>query len=246
MQRRLELASTLIHRPDLIFVDEPTAGIDPLLRAKFWEHFKSLRDEGRTLFVTTQYVTEADYCDVVAILNRGQLLALGTPEEIRRHAMGGEVLDLKLSEITSQALRLLRELPTLRRLRIMSTEELRLIVANAADTLKEIIALFEQHQIEIQSIQPYRPDFEEVFVQLMEQDIQENGTVSQDAPKDKPKNVKAVRNTSESKKLAESAQSPTIAPASAANVPPTTTEPASLDRATSTHDNITSPPTASY
>lgn len=170
MQRRLELATTLIHQPDLIFVDEPTAGIDPILRAKFWEHFKSLRDSGRTLFVTTQYVTEADYCDTVAILSNGRLLALGTPEEIRHTAMNGEIIDLTLPEITTQAMRLLRGLPDTRRIRILSSEDLRLTVGNATETLKEIVRLFEENNINIQSIQPYRPDFEEVFVQLMEQD----------------------------------------------------------------------------
>ena len=189
MQRRLELATTLVHHPDLIFVDEPTAGIDPILRAKFWEHFKSLSAEGRTLFVTTQYVTEADYCDIVAILSRGRLLSIGTPEAIRREAMGGEIIDLTLPELTSQAIRLLRSLPGMRRIRTISAEELRLTVDDATESLKEILALFEQHNIEIQSIQPYRPDFEEVFVQLMEQDAAANPEPEDEAKhKDKDKN----------------------------------------------------------
>ena len=69
-----------------------------MLRAKFWDHFNALRDEGRTLFVTTQYVTEADYCDIVAILSKGRILALGTPESIRQEAMGGEIINLTLEE----------------------------------------------------------------------------------------------------------------------------------------------------
>ena len=75
-----------------IFLDEPTAGIDPVLRAKFWEHFRALRDEGRTLIVTTQYVTESEYCDEILVLSDGQRVAMGTPEEVRRLAMGGEVV----------------------------------------------------------------------------------------------------------------------------------------------------------
>lgn len=170
MRRRLELATTLIHQPELIFVDEPTAGIDPVLRAKFWEHFKNLRDQNRTLFVTTQYVTEADYCDKVAILNRGRLLALGTPEELRLLAMNGEIVNLTLLEITSRALQLLQALPMLRSIQTISTQSLRLTVENASDALQAIVTTFQQNDLLIQSIEPYRPDFEEVFVRLLEQD----------------------------------------------------------------------------
>ena len=92
MQRRLELAATLIHDPDVLFLDEPTAGIDPVLRSKFWDHFRALRDEGRTIIVTTQYVTEAEYCDEILVLREGQKVAIGTPDAVRQMAMGGEVV----------------------------------------------------------------------------------------------------------------------------------------------------------
>ena len=71
MQRRLALASTLIHKPELLFLDEPTAGIDPILRRKIWDYFEALRAEGIPLFVTTQYVGEAAYCDLVGVMARG-------------------------------------------------------------------------------------------------------------------------------------------------------------------------------
>lgn len=171
MQRRLELASTLVHEPELIFVDEPTAGIDPMLRAKFWEQFKLLREAGRTLFVTTQYVTEADYCDIVAILSRGEMLALGSPESIRRQAMGGEIIDMTLTEVTPEALRLLHSLPDITEVQELGPTSLRLIVDNASEVLQEIIGVFHENNIHIQNISPYRPDFEEVFVRLMEQHL---------------------------------------------------------------------------
>jgi ABC-2 type transport system ATP-binding protein len=170
MLRRLELASTLIHEPELIFVDEPTAGIDPILRARFWDHFKTLRDAGHTLFVTTQYVTEADYCDVVAILNQGHLLELGSPEEIRYRAFGGELINLVLEEASSQAVQILRRTPGLHRLQTLSTENLRLTVENAGDALQYIVGEFNRAGINLVNIEPYRPSFEEVFVELMEND----------------------------------------------------------------------------
>ena len=172
MQRRLELAATLVHNPDLIFVDEPTAGIDPILRAKFWDHFRQLRDEGRTIFVTTQYVTEADYCDTVAILNRGRVLALGAPEEIRRNAFGGEIINVELENVSSQAVRLLHSVPGVLSVRFLNAENLQLITEDAGATLPLVTASLQEAGINIVSIEPYRPDFEEVFVELMEQDNQ--------------------------------------------------------------------------
>jgi ABC-2 type transport system ATP-binding protein len=94
MQRRLELACALVHDPQLLFVDEPTAGLDPILRQKVWTEFRRLRDVGRTLVVTTQVISEAEYCDCVALLSRGRLVALASPEELRRTALGGDVIEI--------------------------------------------------------------------------------------------------------------------------------------------------------
>ena len=94
MQRRLELACALVHSPDVLFVDEPTAGIDPMLRVKIWDELRALRDEGRTLLVTTQYVTEAEYCDRVALIADGELVAYDAPDELRKKAFGGDVLEV--------------------------------------------------------------------------------------------------------------------------------------------------------
>ena len=92
MQRRLELASALVHDPEIAFLDEPTAGIDPLLRATIWKELHRLRDAGRTLLVTTQYVNEAESCDAVVLIAEGRAIATGTPDELRRTAMGGDIV----------------------------------------------------------------------------------------------------------------------------------------------------------
>ena len=86
MQRRLALAAAFVHDPAIAFLDEPTAGIDPILRARFWDQFRTLRESGRTLIVTTQYVGEAANCDVVGVLSAGELVFLGTPTELLANA----------------------------------------------------------------------------------------------------------------------------------------------------------------
>jgi ABC-2 type transport system ATP-binding protein len=94
MQRRLSLAATLLHKPELIFLDEPTAGVDPVLRRKFWDHFRDLQNAGSTLLITTQYVNEAAYCDYVAVIAEGKLVVVDTPEGLRQSAFGGDVVDI--------------------------------------------------------------------------------------------------------------------------------------------------------
>ena len=93
MQRRLQLAATLLHQPDLILIDEPTAGIDPLLRARIWDDFRQLRAEGRTLIIATQYVTEADYCDQLVLVNAGRVIATGTPASLRQRVYGAAMVN---------------------------------------------------------------------------------------------------------------------------------------------------------
>ena len=94
MQRRLELACALVHDPEVLFIDEPTAGIDPILRQAIWDELRRLRSEGRTLVVTTQYVSEAEYCDRVALILDGELVALDTPDALRQMVFGGDVLEI--------------------------------------------------------------------------------------------------------------------------------------------------------
>ena len=95
MQRRLELACALVHEPDLFILDEPTAGIDPLLRSTIWDELHRLRDAGRTLLVTTQHISEAEECDQVALIVDGTIIALATPDELRRMATNGDLLDIE-------------------------------------------------------------------------------------------------------------------------------------------------------
>ena len=97
MRRRLQLGCALIHDPQLVFLDEPTSGIDPIVRRAIWAELHRLRDAGRTLIVTTQIVTEAEECDTVALIAAGRLIACASPEDLRREAFGGELLEVETS-----------------------------------------------------------------------------------------------------------------------------------------------------
>jgi ABC-2 type transport system ATP-binding protein len=172
MQRRLSLAATLIHEPELLFLDEPTAGIDPVLRRKFWDRFRELRDSGRTLFVTTQYVSEANYCDLVGVLREGRLLMVDTPDGLRNRAYGGDIVNLVAAQrIPYEQRQALGELPYVKRtLRRVSDRHLRLIVDEAATAVMHLVDWCEEHGIEVESIEEYQPPFDDVFVALVSEE----------------------------------------------------------------------------
>jgi ABC-2 type transport system ATP-binding protein len=168
MQRRLELATTLVHDPQVIFLDEPTAGIDPVLRAKFWDHFRSLRDEGRTLIVTTQYVTEAEYCDEILVLSEGQRVAIGTPEEVRRMAMGGEVVTVSGPDLNRSAVTAIREVPGVEKVTWAGSDRLRVTVEDAGQAVPALLEALNVANVEVDEVSEEHANFDDVFVQLMD------------------------------------------------------------------------------
>jgi ABC-2 type transport system ATP-binding protein len=168
MQRRLELACALVHEPLLLFVDEPTAGLDPMLRQSIWDEFRRLREVGRTLVVTTQYVGEAEYCDVVAVLSEGRLIALATPEELRRKAFGGEVLELETAAAFDGSR--LEDLQGVQRVEQHSPRRLLVTADDAGAATPRITQAIQVAGVDVSSISEYRPSFDQVFAALVQQD----------------------------------------------------------------------------
>ncbi len=175
MQRRLQLAAAVVHEPDLLFVDEPTANLDPILRRKFWGEFEQLREGGRTIFVTTQYVGEAELCDRVGLLVDGALIAVGTPAELRHRAFGGEIVELSLG---GEPGRLAGRLGALERLgrveEVRRGEEaggivslVRLLVEDADAALPK--AMNTLNGADVRSLGVRRPSFDEVFFRLVKE-----------------------------------------------------------------------------
>jgi len=170
MQRRLSLAASLVHDPPVLFLDEPTAGIDPILRAKFWARFRELRESGRTIVVTTQYVGEAAYCDVVGLLSDGELLGVDTPENLRRAAFAGDVIDIEFAQrVGAEELRAITALDFV----IAAPEETeprrwRIVVRDADVAQRDLAAALERAGLPVVDIQEHSVDFDEAFVRVIE------------------------------------------------------------------------------
>ena len=172
MKRRLSLAATLVHNPELLFLDEPTAGIDPLLRRKFWDFFKELQEEGHTLFVTTQYVGEAAYCDLVGVMYEGRLLMVETPEGLRHKAYGGDIVGIKTTEwIRYENRKKLEDLPFVRgKVKVVNDQQIEIIVDEANTAIPALVEASKAARVNIETIEQISPPFDDVFVRLIEKE----------------------------------------------------------------------------
>jgi ABC-2 type transport system ATP-binding protein len=174
-KRRLELALGIVHKPRLVFLDEPTTGLDPQSRAYFWEEIKRLKKDGMTIFLTTHYLEEADnLCDKVAIIDHGTMVALDTPLNLKRQ-IGGEsiTIDFKNERDTEQAKTVFGSLSFIRK--IFSQEnKLFLFVENGESLLAEVLRVLDKSAISIQTIGLSRPSLDDVFLQKTGRSLRED------------------------------------------------------------------------
>jgi ABC-2 type transport system ATP-binding protein len=169
MQRRLALAAALVHDPDLLFADEPTANLDPILRGKLWAHFRHMTANGHTLMITTQYIDEAEYCDRVGLMFDGMLIAEGRPETLRRQAFGGDLVDLMLDRPAALYVDAVAAASDVRKAEARSAETLQVTVPDATHAIPTLIDAIEAAGALVRSVSLYRPTFDEVFIRLIEQ-----------------------------------------------------------------------------
>ncbi|GAC1581871.1 MAG: ATP-binding cassette domain-containing protein [Candidatus Dormibacteria bacterium] len=162
-KRRLDIGIGLMHLPRLLFLDEPTTGLDPQSRARMWDEVRRLRESGTTVFLTTHYLEEADaLCDRLAIIDHGKIVAGGTPDELKRQ-VAGDVVTLGVSGPPERALQLLQQQPFVRE---ASEEEgvLRLYVDRGETAMPAILRLLDSNGIELTTLSLARPSLDDVFL----------------------------------------------------------------------------------
>jgi ABC-2 type transport system ATP-binding protein len=168
MQRRLELACALVHEPELIILDEPTAGIDPLLRGTIWEELHRLRDAGRTLLVTTQHISEADECDAVALIVDGRIIALAEPDALRRLATNGDLIDIQTAALFDGSV--LVGAPGVRDVTQDGPRHFRVVVDEAGASLPVVVERIRAAGGEIEFAREQRLSFDDIFAILVSRD----------------------------------------------------------------------------
>jgi ABC-2 type transport system ATP-binding protein len=163
-KQRLALGCALLHRPPIIFLDEPTSGVDPISRRNFWGLIYEMAKAGTTVFVTTHYMDEAEYCDRLALIYRGSIIAEGTPEELKVKHMSRFVLEI-------EADRAFESMEALNKSGIETAifgSLLHAVVDDAESATVRVRVTLESQGIEVRRIEKIMPTLEDVFVTLIE------------------------------------------------------------------------------
>lgn len=164
MKRRLEIARGLIHHPKVLFLDEPTLGLDPKTRKNIWEYIKDLnKDKKTTVILTTHYMDEADVlCDRIAIINKGKIVAIGTPKELK-DLLGGDVIEASVDKVTKGLLKALKKASFVRKVK-QENSIIFLTVKKAETKIEKIIRIIKRQKIKLKSITFKKPTLDDVFL----------------------------------------------------------------------------------
>jgi len=162
-RRRVDIALGVIHRPKVVFLDEPTTGLDPQSRAHMWDEVRRLRENGMTVFITTHYLDEADaLCDRISIIDNGVIVAEGTPTELKRE-VAGDVVTVGLNGSTRQAAKLLENEAYVRKLETVDAG-VRLYVDSGATAIPQLLRTLDGSGVVLGSIELHRPSLDDVFL----------------------------------------------------------------------------------
>ena len=170
MQKKLALACTLIHQPEIIFLDEPTTGVDPVSRREFWDILTELHIEGVTLFVSTPYMDEAERCSRVSLMFDGNIIVCDTPERIKS-LVKGQLLELRPDELRKAA-QLIADLPGVLEVQTYG-DLLHVFVDDAARRAPEVQAALAGEGISAEGLRQTRPRMEEAFISLIRKQSEE-------------------------------------------------------------------------
>jgi len=169
-RQRLALSAAILHRPEVLFLDEPTAGVDPISRRAFWDLLYNLVAEGITVFITTHYMDEAEHCHQLAFIQHGEIIAQGTPTDIKRDSMIGEVLEIDTTQ-PEDLIKLIYEARENGDTRSLTAELygslIHINTTQPKQHIKYLHSLAKSEGIQIISISEIEPSLEDVFIAYM-------------------------------------------------------------------------------
>jgi ABC-2 type transport system ATP-binding protein len=171
-KRRLDIGLGLVHAPQLLFLDEPTTGLDPQSRARVWDEVRKMHDRGVTVFLTTHYLDEADaLCDRVAIIDYGKIVAEGTPEELKR-AVAGDVVTLSVAGDQVRAFELIKDQPFVREAKLEGGS-VHLYVDRGEVAMPAILRLLDGASLQLMTVELHRPSLDDVFLRQTGRSLRE-------------------------------------------------------------------------
>jgi len=167
-KQRLALGCAVLHRPRIVFLDEPTSGVDPLMRRKFWELINDLSADGITVLVTTHYLEEAEYCNDIILINAGKIIAGGSPKQLKEEHIKTPILEVQCSNVID-ALALLEEQPWAVETSVFGTH-MHVSVSDETKARREIRRILNRQDIRVDNIERITPSLEDVFIYLLDQE----------------------------------------------------------------------------
>lgn len=171
-KQRLALGCAVLHRPRIVFLDEPTSGVDPVMRRRFWELINEMSAEGVTVIVTTHFLEEAEYCNDIILINAGKIIATGSPKELKDNYIRHPILEVQCSNVI-QAMEEVKSQPWAIETSVFGTY-LHVSVPNEEEGKIKIREMLSASRIDIYNIERITPSLEDVFIFLLEQESKRN------------------------------------------------------------------------
>lgn len=166
IKQRLALGTAVIHRPDIVFLDEPTSGVDPLARRNFWELINSLAEDGTTVVVTTHYLEEAEYCNNIILIDAGKLIAEGNPKELKERYIQNRILEIECERI-SEAIEILSNEFFVEETNVFGNS-IHISVNNFYQSEEQIKNVLSANSINVLKVSEVNPTLEDVFIHLVD------------------------------------------------------------------------------
>jgi len=172
IKQRLALGTAVIHRPGIVFLDEPTSGVDPISRRNFWELINDLSAEGTTVLVTTHYLEEAEYCNNIILINAGRLIAEGNSKVLKSEYIKNPIFEIECDRVVD-ALELMEKEDFVGETSIFGNQ-IHLIVNNRFENKDQILSVLNKNNINVKRIDQIVPTLEDVFIHLLEKNSGED------------------------------------------------------------------------